>query len=161
MRAIVTLTLGLALGLAAFSTPRAHAQWGSAMEDLAPLTERLDVEARSRAQRLAPTAIAPAIPLESEDGFILDVEDFVLKALQLSHAIEAQGGPQDLACIFRGMSGDANTRLEALLNAQTRGDQARFYLDYADLFEVAHEITSDPENQPETSVFSSCPAPEL
>ena len=130
--------------------------WQSDMDRVASLSQSLNLQSAVRARQLASAPSAPAEPLDPNDPFVLEVQDFTLKALQLSRTIRAQGGPDDLACIYKGMADDARSRLDAFRDAQTQADYARLYQAYADLFEVAFEISAN-QSAPSATQYSRCP----
>ena len=71
------------------------------------------------------------------------------------------GGPIDLRCIFRGMSADATSRLEALNAAETAAEQAHIYADLAALMSDASEIAPAVDSDTDLSgveLPASCPA---
>ena len=131
-------------------------------EDLATFASDLRNEAATRAQLAASRPAAPAQPLDIEDPFYFELEQFSVDALRLSRAVDAAGGPTDLRCIFRGMSSDAAARLEALNQSDTSAEQARVYRAIADLMRDASEIApaiDDEAALPEGfAAPASCPA---
>jgi hypothetical protein len=108
--------------------------------DFAEFAETLRTEASVRADWSASRPAAPASPLDIEDPFMFELEQFSADAMRLSRAIDDAGGPMDLRCIFRGMSNDAASRLEALNEAETAADQARIYRAIVNLMRDAVEI---------------------
>ena len=76
---------------------------------------------------------AEAIPVRFEN----DVARFSLSATRLARWVEAEGGPQDLSCIFRGMAEEAEVQL-ATLDTNTRPHSALMRL--AVLFHDAEGI---------------------
>ena len=153
MRQILLAAL-LATGLAA----TAQAGPGS---DFAAFAQRLRTEATARSQAAAQRPAAPAHPLDIEDPFSFELEQFSVEALMLSREIDAAGGPIDLRCIFRGMSADAASRLEALNAAETAAEQAHIYAGLADLMrdatEIAPAVDSDADLEG-VELPASCPA---
>jgi len=129
--------------------------------DLAEFAERLGAQAEARSQAAAQRPAAPAHPLDIEDPFAFELEQFSVEALMLSRRIDAAGGPIDLRCIFRGMSADAGSRLEALNDAETAAQQAHIYAGLADLMrdasEIAPAIDSDADLEG-VELPASCPA---
>ena len=134
--------------------PPASAQSGA--DALSDIASDLRTAALERADALSAGPTAPATPPASTDPFLIASDEFTRAAVQLSRSIDAAGGPGDLACIFRGMSTDAGARVEALMNAKTRAEQARVYLEMAALFEDAEQIAGDP--QAGVAAPPSCPA---
>jgi len=118
-------------------TGTAHAGPG---EDFSSWAADLQQEARERASDSARRAAAPADPLDIEDPFYFELEQFSVDALRLSRSLAENDGPQDLQCIFRGISADAAARVEALHEAESAGDQAHIYAALADLMRDAAEI---------------------
>jgi hypothetical protein len=108
--------------------------------DFAEIADTLREEARARAELAATRPAAPATPLDIEDPFFFELEQFSADAMRLSRAIDEAGGPLDLRCIFRGMSNDAATRLDALNSVETAAEQARVYRAIVDLMRDAVEI---------------------
>ncbi|XBQ14911.1 MAG: hypothetical protein ABL308_08025 [Oceanicaulis sp.] len=135
IRAVLT-----ALALAACS--------GAAFADSArviDLAGRIAGEAETRADAFRTAPAAPAEAPATGDRLLADLTDFALAARALSAEIEARGGPEDLKCIFRGMSRDAGARIEALDAAETRADMSRAYAEIARLARQAEQIAADPE----------------
>jgi hypothetical protein len=129
--------------------------------DLAEFAERLGAEAASRSQTAAQRPAAQAHPLDIEDPFAFELEQFSVEALMLSRRIDAAGGPVDLRCIFRGMSADAGARMEALNDAETAAQQAHIYAGLADLMRDASEIAPAVDSDADLSgveLPASCPA---
>ncbi|WP_412545383.1 hypothetical protein [Maricaulis sp. MIT060901] len=108
--------------------------------DFSEFAADLREQADERAVLAASTPAAPAQPLDIEDPFYFELEQFSVDAMRLSRAIAQADGPQDLQCIFRGMSEDAADRLEALNEADSSGDQARIYRNLSALLRDAEEI---------------------
>lgn len=132
MRSVLTgLMTALTLGASA---------WAGPGQDFADWANELHAEALSRAGLAASTPAAPAEPLDIEDPFYFEMEAFAADALHLSRVIAANAGPEDLQCIFRGMSADAEMQLEDLNAAERRSDQARIYRAIAGLMRDATEI---------------------
>ena len=130
-RVLVGLIAAFSLSVPAAAEPgQEFAEWAS----------ELRVEAVSRANIAASAPAAPALPLDVEDPFYFEMEAFVTDALRLSRLVADNDGPQDLQCIFRGMSNDAAARLEALNAAERRSDQARTYRAIANLMRDAMQI---------------------
>jgi hypothetical protein len=119
------------------------------------LASSIAVEAERRAEALRHNPAAPAFPFQPGDPLLIELDEFALAAATLSRAIEAQGGPEDLKCIFRGMSRDAPARIAEVEAAQTRADQSRAYAEIARLTRQAERIAADPEAQVGTT-FVSC-----
>lgn len=153
MRRILPALAGLVLvSSAAFAGP------GS---DLAEAARSIADEAQQRADFAAERPGAPAAMIELDDPLQFDLDRFSADAMRLSRAIDAAGGPIDLRCIFRGMAGDAASRLEALNEAQTAADQARIYREISALMHDAAEIApaADGEDLPVSSgPPGTCPA---
>jgi hypothetical protein len=118
------------------------------------LATRIAPEAERRADVYKSAPAAPADAPSPGDALLADLTDFALAARALSQEIEASGGPQDLRCIFRGMSGDVTDRITALDAAQTRADLSRAYTEIARLAGQAQRIASDPD-----LAAASAPAP--
>ncbi|WP_300527803.1 hypothetical protein [Maricaulis sp.] len=108
--------------------------------DFADFASELRGEAQMRAGDAASRPAAPADPIDIEDPFYFELEQFSVDAMRLSRALTETGGPEDLQCIFRGMSRDAEARLGALNEADSAGEQARIYRAIADLMRDASEI---------------------
>ena len=130
--------------------------------DLADFAGSIQGQAESRARQAAANPAAPASPIDIEDPFYFELEQFSVDALRLSRAIDTAGGPADLRCIFRGMSADAGQRLDALNTAETSADQARVYRAIAALMQDAVNIApavDDEDALPEGfAPPASCPA---
>jgi hypothetical protein len=108
--------------------------------ELAETADQLRVDAENRAHAAAQRPAAPADAYALDDPFLIALEQFSADAMRLSRAIDAAGGPIDLRCIFRGMSGDAASRLEDLINAESAADQARIYRTLENLMRDAVDI---------------------
>lgn len=132
MRRVLSGVLSaLLLGGQAFAGPgQEFADWAAELQS----------EAYSRASIAARMPAADAQPLDIEDPFYFELEQFAADAMRLSRLLADHGGPQDLQCIFRGMSADAEARLEALNAAERQSEQARIYRAIADLMRDASEI---------------------
>lgn len=132
--------------------------------DLAETAARLRAEAQSRVETYTAMPAASIPPISDDDPFLTDINDFVAASARLSYRIEASGGPQDLRCIFRGMSGDAEARVPDLESSHSGADLARIYRDYVYLFAQAEEIAplaDDPDVEEADGVPPSCPAEPL
>ncbi|SDM29700.1 hypothetical protein [Maricaulis salignorans] len=129
--------------------------------DLAETARLIADQARERADYAAARPSAPAAGIELGDPLQYALDQFSADAMRLSRTIDEAGGPIDLRCIFRGMSGDAASRLEALHAAETFADQARIYREISALMHDAAEIApaADGEALPETmGPPGTCPA---
>ncbi|WP_417481043.1 hypothetical protein [Maricaulis sp.] len=129
--------------------------------DLAATARNIASQAQERADYAAERPGAPASLIDLDDPLQYDLDQFSADAMRLSRAIDEAGGPIDLRCIFRGMSGDAASRLEALNAAETAADQARVYREISALMHDAAEIApaADGEDLPATlGPPGSCPA---
>lgn len=129
--------------------------------DLADAAHHIADQAQQRADFAAARPGAPAAMIELDDPLQFDLDQFSADAMRLSRAIDEAGGPIDLRCIFRGMSGDAASRLEALNAATTAADQARIYHEISALMHDAAEIApaADGEELPATlGPPGTCPA---
>lgn len=146
----------LVIALFAVSAAPAFAGPGA---DLGAEAAALRDEAQARADALVAAPAAPAEAVDEE--FTVRVEEFSAAAAILSRRIEDANGPQDLRCIFRGMSADAGARLDDFAEAETQADTARVYLEYVYLFNQAAEIAPEadadlPQVEPDPGF--SCPA---
>lgn len=112
-------------------------------------------EAERRAEALRHNPAAPAVPFAAGDPLLTELDEFALAALTLSRAIDAEGGPEDLKCIFLGMSRDAPARIAEVEAAETRADQSRAYAEIARLTRQAERIAAEPDAQVGTE-FVSC-----
>lgn len=129
--------------------------------DLAEQARHIADQAQQRADFAADRPAAPAAMIGLDDPLQLDLDRFSADAMRLSRAIDEAGGPIDLRCIFRGMSGDAASRLDALNAAATAADQARIYHEISALMHDAAEIApaADGEDLPVTlGPPGTCPA---
>lgn len=129
--------------------------------EFAAFAEAIGQTAQVRSREAASRPAAPATPLDIEDPFTFELEQFALEAMLMSRRIDEAGGPLDLRCIFRGMSADASSRLEALNAAETAAQQAHIYADLAALMSDASEIAPavDGEaNLDSVPLPASCPA---
>lgn len=143
--------LCLALGLALTTTVPALAD----ADRVVRLAGGVAAEAERRAEALRHNPAAPAVPFELGDPLLTELDEFALAALTLSRAIEAEGGPEDLKCIFLGMSRDAPARIAEVEAAETRADQSRAYAEIARLTRQAERIAAEPDAQVGTT-FVSC-----
>lgn len=146
----------LVIALFAVSAAPAFAGPGA---DLGEEAAALRDEAQARADALASAPAAPAEPVD--DDFAVRVEEFAAAAALLSRRIGDANGPQDLQCIFRGMSADAGARLDDFAEAETQADTARVYLQYVYLLNQAAEIAPEadadlPQVEPDPGF--ACPA---
>lgn len=150
-------TLACALTCAVLAGSAALAGPGTDLADAARLIEQ---QAQQRAELAATRPGAPATPVDLDDPLQFDLDQFSADAMRLSRAIDEAGGPVDLRCIFRGMSGDSASRLEALNAAETAADQARVYREIASLMHDAGEIApaADGEDLPLNMAPATCPA---
>ena len=119
------------------------------------LAGQIAAEAERRAEALRPNPAAPGAPFTPDDPLLTEMDEFALAALTLSRAIEADNGPEDLKCIFRGMSRDAPNRIAQIEAATTRADQSRAYADIARLARQAERIAEHPDARRGTE-FVSC-----
>tara|TARA_R110002096_G_scaffold33966_2_gene97434 strand:- start:433 stop:903 length:471 start_codon:yes stop_codon:yes gene_type:complete len=130
-------------------------------QDLAEMAAPLRAEAAQRAESYTAMPGATIAPVDTDDAFLVDVTEFAAASARLSFDIEHGGGPQDLRCIFRGMAGDAQSRLPRLEQEMTGADAARVYRAYERLFAQAEEIAplaDDPDIEEADGVPPSCPA---
>jgi len=150
--------IGTSLILLTSLTATAQAGPGS---DLAEFAQRLGTEATARSREAALRPAAPAAPLDIEDPYSFELDQFATEALMLSRQIDAAGGPIDLRCIFRGMSRDTEARIEAINAAETAAEQAHIYAGLADLMRDAAEIAPAVDTDADLSdvnLPASCPA---
>ena len=112
------------------------------MSELAESARALRGEALVRAELLKAAPGAPSPAIEAFDPFATDLAAFAAGAGALSRAIAANDGPQDLQCIFKGVSADAAARLEALQSPARGAQRARAYLALAALLEDAQNIAA-------------------
>ncbi len=129
--------------------------------DFAEFAQRLGAEATVRSRDAAQRPAAPATPLDIEDPYSFELDQFAAEALMLSRQIDAAGGPVDLRCIFRGMSQDTESRIEAINTAETAAEQAHIYAGLADLMRDAAEIAPAVDTDADLSNLNlpaSCPA---
>ena len=155
MRTFISLLAAACLSAPAMAGPG---------QDLAETAERLRVEAQDRAETYTGMPGATLEPIASDDMFLIDVADFAAASARLSLDIENDGGPQDLRCIFRGMAGDAQARLNDLESQQSGADLARVYRAYVRLFTQASEIAplaDDPQVEEARGVPPTCPIEDL
>lgn len=151
--ALIAATIALIL-----SAGTAQAGPGS---EFAAFAETLGQTAQARSRDAASRPAAPATPLDIEDPFSFELEQFALEAMLMSRRIDAAGGPVDLRCIFRGMSADAAARLDALNAAETAAEQAHIYADLAALMSDASQIAPAVDGEADledVDLPASCPA---
>lgn len=122
--------------------------------EFADWAQDLHLEATLRANDAAARPAAPADPLDIEDPFFFELEQFAVDALRLSRLLRDNNGPGDLQCIFRGISNDASARIDALNDAESAGAQARIYRQLAALMNDAAAIAPaiDDSEIPEASI---------
>ncbi|MAK65187.1 MAG: hypothetical protein CMF75_10695 [Maricaulis sp.] len=128
--------------------------------DFAEFAQRLGTEASARSQSAAQRPAAPATPLDIEDPYTFELDQFAAESLMLSREIDAAGGPVDLRCIFRGMSRDTQARIDAINAAETAAEQAHIYAGLADLMRDAAEIAPAIDTDTDLSgvtLPASCP----
>lgn len=151
----------IALIMMVFSlAPGARAADASDVERLAGAIAQ---EAAVRAHALARAPAAPAFAPPVGDPLLAQMQDFALQSLALSRQIEANDGPQDLRCIFRGMGRDVATRIEALETAADRAEQSRVYREIERLARQAGRIAAEPDtrsmlDEESAGAYSTCPA---
>ncbi|MFP4520116.1 MAG: hypothetical protein ACLFQ5_11750 [Oceanicaulis sp.] len=136
-----------ALVLAAATALSAHADAARVQA----LAASIAAEAQSRAQAFQANPAAPAEAPAPGDPLLSELTEFALAARALSQHIEETGGPADLRCIFRGMSGDVEDRIAALDAAETRADMSRAYGEIARLAGQAERLAAEPELAGETA----------
>jgi hypothetical protein len=71
------------------------------------------------------------------EAFLMRTSQFVTQARAVADWIQAEGGPVDLPCIFRGMAADVEARAEALTSASAADARAHEYAALAELFSHA------------------------
>ncbi|MGJ3230209.1 MAG: hypothetical protein ACFE0P_00250 [Oceanicaulis sp.] len=130
-----------ALVLAAATALSAHAD----AERVQQLAAGIAAEAQSRAQAFQTNPAAPAEAPPPGDPLLSRLTEFALAAHTLSLEIEETGGPADLRCIFRGMSGDVEDRIADLDSAETRADMSRAYAEIARLARQAAQLAAEPD----------------
>ena len=141
MRIWMILTV---IGLSAlFGTTLASPTY--AQEQLSDLAGQIKREAEHRSGYFRHNPSAPAIAMGAGYSLLIDMNEFALLTHRLSAQIEAEGGPSDLKCIFKGMSADIRTRIDALDQARTRADMARAFDAIVYLAGQAEAIAADPE----------------
>lgn len=134
-------TIPAALLLAAATMFAAHADAGRVQDLAAGIAA--EAQARAEAYRTAPAA--PAEAPAPGDPLLSQLSEFALAARALSQEIEDAGGPADLRCIFRGMSGDVEDRIAALDAAETRAEMSRAYGEIARLADQAAQLAAEPD----------------
>jgi hypothetical protein len=123
---------------------------------LAESAEILKAEAELRAARAASRPAAPPERLDVEDPFLFELELFAADAMRLARSIDEAGGAEDLPCIFRGMSGDAEAQLQQLESAENAGAQARAYREISRL--MGDALTIAPQALEEAAASSGPPS---
>lgn len=73
----------------------------------------------------------------ASEAFLARTTQFAADARSLADWIQAEGGPVDLPCIFRGMAADVEARASALTAASDAETRAREYAGLAELFSHA------------------------
>lgn len=147
--------------IALFAATAAPAAFAGPGSELGEVAAELRDEAQARADALSAAPAAPAPEMDSADPFLTGVDEFAAGAALLSRRIEEGGGPQDLRCIFRGMSADAAERMAHFETAETQADLARTYLEYVYLMNQAAEIAPEADTelpQVEPDPGFTCPA---
>ena len=150
--ALAAATAVLAAAGAAYAGPGA---------DLARDAVQIQAEAGLRADALSRQPGAAAQAPDPDDDLIYAIEQFSADALRLSRFIDASGGSADLGCIFRGMSADAEARLNALIDAERASEQARVWRAIALLMEDAAVIAPDADAETDAGAEETANAPPL
>lgn len=135
--AIVSMAVAIA---ASAIICEARAQEGETLRDL---SQSIAQEAAVRAHALSRAPAAPAVAPPAGDRLVTQLNEFAVAALLASRAADAQDGPRDLGCIFRGMSADVAVRLDALQTAPDRAAQSRAYRAIERLARQAGAIIDD------------------
>lgn len=104
------------------------------------------LEAEAQALGGAPTS----------EAFLTRTTQFAADARSLADWIQAEGGPVDLPCIFRGMAADVEARASALTAASDAETRAREYAGLAELF--SHAVIFAGELEIESPANSFPPA---
>lgn len=123
---------------------------------LAESAQILKAEAETRAARAASRPAAPPERLDVEDPFLFELELFAADAMRLARSIDESGGAEDLRCIFRGMSGDAEAQIHRLESAENAGAQARAYREISRL--MGHALTIAPQALADDSASTAPPS---
>ena len=135
------LLLGLWLSvfsLSAAASPQTAKLWGTTASDLRTET----------AAHIA--SIDLGQPLILSDTFALNVYRFGRTSGELAKWIDGTNGPNDLGCIFRGMSAEAEFQLEALEQAETATLQREALRRLTSMFADAEMIASAAQNRSPT-----------
>jgi len=127
-------------------------------QEVERLAASIAQEAAVRAHALARAPAAPAVAPPAGDALLAELNTFAAAAITLSRDIEAQGGPQDLRCIFRGMGRDVAARVEALETAPDRAAQSRAYRAIERLARQAEQISADSETRGVDAAYRTCEA---
>lgn len=92
----------------------------------------------------------------ASEAFLARTTQFAADARSLADWIQAEGGPVDLPCIFRGMAADVEARASALTAASDAETRAREYAGLAELF--SHAVIFAGELEIESPANSFPPA---
>ncbi len=135
---------GLALIVLSAAAPAVADDLLDALKNFRTQAQDLAKDAKSASVAARAKPFAPPVGFTMASKFAHGIADFSDLAADLSAKIDAQGGPTDLRCIYRGMAEDAKQRLTALQSAANAGAQAIVLGDMQALFEDAVDIT--PQN---------------
>ncbi|MGF1462998.1 MAG: hypothetical protein ACFB2Z_07510 [Maricaulaceae bacterium] len=112
------------------------------------------VEAATTDAAAPPTAFAPGAP------FVDDAQTFANLARRVARDLDAEQGPADLACIYRGMAAELSQQLDQLREADYAGAQITSLTALSIVFRDAVEI--DPNQIGVEPAQAACPAdPDL
>jgi hypothetical protein len=111
--------------------PKASAKINPDYVEILRLGGELAALAKTEGPQAAKAPFANALPMAPYRELFTD---FSVETKTRATNIDANGGPHDLACIFRGMSADAMRKLQGLETAKTRGEQAQAWADADYLF---------------------------
>ncbi|MFN3834991.1 MAG: hypothetical protein ACK4NO_03710 [Glycocaulis sp.] len=108
------------------------------------------------AQGLQADAVALNGDGGTDEAFLARTAQFAGDARALANWIQANNGPVDLPCIFRGMAADVEARSSALASAGDTETRAREYASLAELF--SHAVIFAGELEIESPANSFPPA---
>jgi len=120
-----------------------------AFGELLALSDWLITKAERKA---AATGRDPRAEAERSKATKIVFKKFSKLARKAAIYIDSNDGPNDLACIFRGMAEDADKQLADLLNSKTQAEQSRIWSEAVYLFSDVRAVLFPVELPPEVDL---------
>ncbi|WP_421792589.1 hypothetical protein [Hyphobacterium sp.] len=130
---------------------------GAALADQA---ERVNTLLAPRIADAQNQPASTAMQADADDPLLTGLGEFSRLAMRLSLQMEAEDGPEDLRCIYRGMAQDALNHRTTLETATFQAEQLTAYSDIRYLMDHARQIgpiADQPDIEPFTGVAPDCP----